>query len=133
MYKVYATIVKVCPQLDSSVFFHIESKPFSYRSSFQPKINKATIEYDTLQDEENTVKTHKDEMQTETKSKESTDVFDIAHYETNETIQSYSNVCLGGTFDRLHIGHKLLLGTACLLTLKKLSVGLACIFFFHSL
>ena len=37
--------------------------------------------------------------------------------------QTYDNTCLGGTFDRLHVGHKILLTKACLLTKKALTVG----------
>lgn len=35
----------------------------------------------------------------------------------------YENVVLGGTFDRLHKGHKILLSTAALKCTKKLTVG----------
>jgi len=35
----------------------------------------------------------------------------------------YESVVLGGTFDRLHKGHKILLSTAALKCTKKLTVG----------
>lgn len=37
--------------------------------------------------------------------------------------KQYENVVLGGTFDRLHKGHKVLLSTAALKCTKKLTVG----------
>jgi pantetheine-phosphate adenylyltransferase len=36
----------------------------------------------------------------------------------------FSRVALGGTFDRLHCGHELLLGTAALVTTQKAYVGI---------
>lgn len=39
------------------------------------------------------------------------------------TDRLYSNVCMGGTFDRLHAGHKILLSTALLRTSRSLTVG----------
>lgn len=38
-------------------------------------------------------------------------------------VRLYENVVLGGTFDRLHKGHKILLSTAALKCTKKLTVG----------
>ena len=38
-------------------------------------------------------------------------------------LPQYDNVCLGGTFDRLHVGHKILLTQACLMATEKLIVG----------
>ena len=35
----------------------------------------------------------------------------------------YNNVVLGGTFDRLHIGHKILLSEAAMRSRKRLVVG----------
>ncbi|KAL1494410.1 hypothetical protein ABEB36_010013 [Hypothenemus hampei] len=37
--------------------------------------------------------------------------------------QVYKHVCLGGTFDRLHVAHKLLLSDAILRTSEKLTIG----------
>ena len=37
--------------------------------------------------------------------------------------KSYNAVCLGGTFDRLHVGHKILLSEACLMCNFSLTVG----------
>ena len=36
---------------------------------------------------------------------------------------TYANVCLGGTFDRLHAGHKILLTKACLVATQRVVVG----------
>lgn len=38
-------------------------------------------------------------------------------------LPQYDAVCLGGTFDRLHVGHKILLTQACLMATEKLIVG----------
>ena len=38
----------------------------------------------------------------------------------------YSNSILGGTFDRLHIGHKLMLSESVLLTQNRMLIGIAC-------
>ncbi|XP_038635701.1 bifunctional coenzyme A synthase [Scyliorhinus canicula] len=42
-----------------------------------------------------------------------------------EIIPSYNDVVLGGTFDRLHPAHKILLSISCLLTGKRLLIGVA--------
>ncbi|XP_069763334.1 bifunctional coenzyme A synthase isoform X2 [Narcine bancroftii] len=42
-----------------------------------------------------------------------------------ESIPNYSDVVLGGTFDRLHCAHKILLSLSCLLTGKRLLIGVA--------
>ena len=39
------------------------------------------------------------------------------------TYNTYDFSCLGGTFDRLHLGHKILLSKACLVTKKAVTVG----------
>lgn len=39
--------------------------------------------------------------------------------------RDYLEVVLGGTFDHIHNGHRLLLGVACLLCQKKITIGLA--------
>ncbi|KAJ7313637.1 hypothetical protein JRQ81_005202 [Phrynocephalus forsythii] len=42
-----------------------------------------------------------------------------------EALQSYSDVVIGGTFDRLHNGHKLLLSVSCMLAENRLLVGVS--------
>lgn len=42
-----------------------------------------------------------------------------------EPLQSYSDVVVGGTFDRLHNGHKLLLSVSCMLAENRLLVGVS--------
>ena len=44
--------------------------------------------------------------------------FDVQAFE--EKVKSYDDVCLGGTFDRVHNGHKILLSQAALRYLEKL-------------
>lgn len=36
----------------------------------------------------------------------------------------YKHACMGGTFDHMHLGHKLLLTQACLLTVDTLHIGI---------
>ena len=40
-------------------------------------------------------------------------------------VPRFSQSCLGGTFDRLHAGHKILLSEACLVATDKTVIGLA--------
>lgn len=48
---------------------------------------------------------------------------DISHNVLLSDFQIFRTVCLGGTFDRLHNGHKVLLSEAALRTTEKLIVG----------
>jgi hypothetical protein len=43
--------------------------------------------------------------------------------QSDAAIPSYDNVVLGGTFDRLHSGHKVLLSESCMLCHNKITVG----------
>lgn len=43
----------------------------------------------------------------------------------DEPLQSYSDVVVGGTFDRLHNGHKVLLSVSCMLAESHLLVGVS--------
>ena len=49
----------------------------------------------------------------------------VVHAPASGWIGSGGRVCVGGTFDRLHAGHKLLLSKAALLTRDRLVVGVA--------
>lgn len=40
------------------------------------------------------------------------------------SLKDYEEVVLGGTFDRIHNGHRLLLAVSCLLCRKKVTIGL---------
>ncbi|KAH0626806.1 hypothetical protein JD844_002031 [Phrynosoma platyrhinos] len=44
---------------------------------------------------------------------------------TEEPLQSYSDIVVGGTFDRLHCGHKILLSVSCMLAENRLLVGVS--------
>jgi hypothetical protein len=44
--------------------------------------------------------------------------------EHNDNFPLYSEVCMGGTYDRMHVGHKLLLSHAALVTEKRLFCGI---------
>ncbi|XP_062381665.1 bifunctional coenzyme A synthase [Sardina pilchardus] len=43
----------------------------------------------------------------------------------SEPIETYSDVVLGGTFDRLHVAHKTLLNVSCLLANKRFLIGVS--------
>jgi phosphopantetheine adenylyltransferase/dephospho-CoA kinase len=49
--------------------------------------------------------------------------FNIDGILANKEVKMYENVVLGGTFDRLHTGHKILLSEAVLRCTRKLTVG----------
>jgi hypothetical protein len=40
-------------------------------------------------------------------------------------VHAFSEICLGGTFDRLHVGHKVLLTAGLILAVTRVIVGLA--------
>lgn len=46
-----------------------------------------------------------------------------SHPQQSTNIKVYPNVVLGGTFDRIHIGHKIFLTQAVLRTCKRLVIG----------
>ena len=48
---------------------------------------------------------------------------DTEEAQESSTYLKYDEVCLGGTFDHMHLGHKLLLTQACMVTNKVLHVG----------
>ena len=52
-------------------------------------------------------------------------IIDLFKYSISSTVSKYNNVCLGGTFDHLHSGHKVLLTIAAYMTQKLLTIGLS--------
>ncbi|CAB3220678.1 unnamed protein product [Arctia plantaginis] len=54
---------------------------------------------------------------------QSIDFQDPSHEASQDTVKRYENVAVGGTFDRLHNGHKILLSQAALRSTKHLTVG----------
>jgi hypothetical protein len=44
--------------------------------------------------------------------------------QTNSSIELYDHVAVGGTFDHLHAGHKLLLSASVAVAKQKLTIGL---------
>jgi hypothetical protein len=44
---------------------------------------------------------------------------------TQHALQKYKHTCVGGTFDHLHAGHKLMLTASALITTERLTVGLS--------
>lgn len=55
--------------------------------------------------------------------KETVQMSDSIDSGQEKVVQTYNHVVLGGTFDRLHTGHKLLLTEGCLLSTNVLTVG----------
>lgn len=47
----------------------------------------------------------------------------------SSTLRSFIHTALGGTFDHLHYGHKVMLSVGCLLTSDKLTIGVTGILF----
>ncbi|KAK7109446.1 bifunctional coenzyme A synthase-like [Littorina saxatilis] len=52
-----------------------------------------------------------------------TNAADNSPHKEGATLTTYDYVVLGGTFDRLHLGHNLLLSRSCLLCEKEVTVG----------
>lgn len=52
--------------------------------------------------------------------------FTFSEIAGSDDFSCYNNVVLGGTFDKLHIGHKILLSEAILRCRKRLTVGVTC-------
>ena len=48
----------------------------------------------------------------------------VYHFQVKHTDKIYQNVVLGGTFDRIHAGHKILLTTSLLRCSKEITIGI---------
>jgi len=44
-------------------------------------------------------------------------------FSDSDIVDTYPAVCLGGTFDHVHVGHRILLSEACLLATQSVTVG----------
>ena len=44
-------------------------------------------------------------------------------FSDSDVLTTYPAVCLGGTFDHMHAGHRILLSEACLLATQSVTVG----------
>jgi len=44
-------------------------------------------------------------------------------FSDSDIVITYPAVCLGGTFDHLHTGHRVLLNEACMLATHSMTVG----------
>jgi len=44
-------------------------------------------------------------------------------FSDSDLVATYPAVCLGGTFDHMHVGHRILLSEACLLATHSITVG----------
>ncbi|CAH8555428.1 unnamed protein product [Heterobilharzia americana] len=127
----YTVAYKVCPSLDvclllpktlylkPSVKFDIVISPESEFS--RSWILREVHNIDPLYDDD-IIYAAKDEIDVDTTitdDKTSNALFD-------ESYEDISRVCLGGTFDRLHNGHKILLTVGALLAKEHLLVGITC-------
>lgn len=105
-----ANPIELCIGNTSSIrnlmeFEHIVNKRYVFHNgTFRLKYLQAA---DDLQDRDNT----------DINKTEETDLLKDLH--------TYPGVVIGGTFDRIHNGHKLLIGAAALLATKKITVGVA--------
>ncbi len=50
-------------------------------------------------------------------------MYSSASKESDSKIGKYSNIVLGGTFDKIHVGHKILLSVSALLASERVVCG----------
>ncbi|XP_033762317.1 bifunctional coenzyme A synthase-like [Pecten maximus] len=144
--QLYTSSASVCNHLDVNILLgHISNKSyFPWDVSYRIKPGCDVILFDDdywLNGKEDTARTSlldhiSKKFQPDCHRMPSIDVVNICERkseelssqtngqsETSSLISSFANTVLGGTFDHIHAGHKILLGEGCLLADKQLTVG----------
>lgn len=133
---IYSQVTAACQQLDVRVLLTGIKDPFL--STIHTRKQIEVVIFDAVFDEvevDNFLKscllnaTQKCQIVTVTGNEDSSsDNVSVYPYHWNSSLPGkelkiYENVVLGGTFDRLHAGHKILLSEAALRCTRKLTVG----------
>lgn len=120
--QIYSSSVKYCSQLDVRV---IISNLKHVSSIWTPYSGSSAIDVVLCEDENLSGGLFRHLGTGNVITLESGEVTDDREdlWDTKENCKMYRNVVLGGTFDRLHIGHKILLSTAAIRATERLVVG----------